>query len=334
MQVDASSKGIGSVCMQDDQPIAYASETLTESQSSWAQIEKEILAILFGCLKFKQYIYGKHTIVESDCKPIISIMKKPLCVAPPRLQRMLLQLQPFDIKVIHKKGTNIPLGDTLRRNYTSETYPELFNDLDTHVHTVLQQVPISEQKFENIRKESLTDYQFQCIAKVMKKGWPRERGKCPKNILEFWNHRDEMSYEDGILFKGQKVVIPTAMRSEMVRIIHDSSHQGCNQASRRARDIIFWPGMTKGITNYVLACPLCERYRHANMMEPLLPHAVPARPWEHLSCNIFAFENSHYLITGDAYSRHFEIDYLPDLKSTTVIRKLKVHLVASAFQKD
>ena len=57
--------------MQDDQPIAYASKTLTESQSSWAQIEKEMLAILFGCLKFKQYIYGKHTIVESDCKPII-----------------------------------------------------------------------------------------------------------------------------------------------------------------------------------------------------------------------------------------------------------------------
>ena len=98
LQVDASSKGIGSVCMQDDQPIAYASKTLTESQSSRAQIEKEMLAILFGCLKFKQYIYGKHTIVESDCKPIISIMKKPLCVAPPRLQRMLLQLQPYDIE--------------------------------------------------------------------------------------------------------------------------------------------------------------------------------------------------------------------------------------------
>ena len=216
-------------------------------------------------------------------------------------------------------------GKGLSGNYISETYPELFNDLDTHVHTVLQQVPISDQKFESIRKESLTDYQFQCIAKVMKKGWPRERGKCPKNILEFWNHRDEMSYEDGILFKGQKVVIPTAMRSEMVKIIHDSSHQGCNQASRRARDVMFWPGMTKAITNYVLACPLCERYRHANVKEPLLPHAVPARPWQHLSCDIFAFENSHYLITVDAYSRHFEIDYLPDLKSTTVIRKLKVH---------
>ena len=132
---------------------------------------------------------------------------------------------------LNKKGTNVLLGDALSRNYISETYPELFNDLDTHVHTVLQQVPISEQKFENIRKESLTDYQFQCIAKVMKKGWPRERRKCPKNILQFWNHKDKMSYEDGILFKGQKVVIPTAMRSEMVKIIHDSSHQGCNQAS-------------------------------------------------------------------------------------------------------
>ena len=150
-----------------------------------------------------------------------------------------------------------------------------------------------------------------------------------KVIRKYNNRSFEIQTSDGALqnrvFKGQKVVILTAMRSEMVKIIHDSSHQGCNQASRRARDVMFWPGMTKAIMNYVLACPLCERYRHANVKEPLLPHAVPARPWQHLSCDIFAFENSHYLITVDAYSRHFEIDYLPDMKSTTVIRKLKVH---------
>ena len=198
LQVDASSKGIGSVCMQDDQPIAYASKTLTESQSSWAQIEKEMLAILFGCLKFKQYIYGKHTIVEGDCKPIISMIKKPLCVAPPRLQRMLLQLQPYDIEVIHKKGTNIPLGDALSRNYISETYPELFNGLDTHVHTVLQQVPISEQKFEKISERIANRLSIPVYCKGDEKGMaegarkmsekhPRILESYRRNVLWEWN---------------------------------------------------------------------------------------------------------------------------------------------------
>ena len=117
LQIDANSKGIGAVCLQGRKSIAYTSKTLTESQTSWAQIEKELLAILFGCLKFKQYIYGKRTTIKSDFKPISSIMKKTLCVAPSRLQRMLLQLQPFDSEVLHKNGTSIPLGDALSRNY-------------------------------------------------------------------------------------------------------------------------------------------------------------------------------------------------------------------------
>ena len=104
LQVDSSSKGLGVCCMQDGKPIAYASKTLTPTEVAYAQIEKEMLAILFGCTRFKHYIYGRRTVVESDCKPIEAIMKKPLCSAPPRLQRMLLQLQHYDIEVVHCKG--------------------------------------------------------------------------------------------------------------------------------------------------------------------------------------------------------------------------------------
>ena len=85
LQVDSSSKGLGACCMQDGKPIAYASKTLTPTEVGYAQIEKETLAILFGCTRFKNYVYGRRTVVESDCKPIESIMKKPLCSAPPRL---------------------------------------------------------------------------------------------------------------------------------------------------------------------------------------------------------------------------------------------------------
>ena len=105
--------------------------------------KKEMPAILFGCTRFKHYIYGRRTVVESGCKPIESIMKKPLCSAPPRLQRLMLQLQQYDIEVIHFRGISIPLGDALSRKYVSETFPNLIEGLDAHVHTVLVSLPVS-----------------------------------------------------------------------------------------------------------------------------------------------------------------------------------------------
>ena len=68
--------------MQNGQPIAYASRSLTNTEQQYAQIEKEMLAIVFGTEKFEQYIYGRRVKVETDHKPIESIMTKNLLSAP------------------------------------------------------------------------------------------------------------------------------------------------------------------------------------------------------------------------------------------------------------
>ena len=76
LSVDASSTGVGCVILQDNQPVAYASSSLNESQKQWAQIEKEMLAIWFACSKFHCYIYGQAVGVETDHKLLVSILKK------------------------------------------------------------------------------------------------------------------------------------------------------------------------------------------------------------------------------------------------------------------
>ena len=82
LQVDASSTGLGAALIQGNQPIAYASKALTPTQQKYAQIEKEFLAVVFGCAKFAEYIVGRNVTVESDHKLLEAIMKKPLHVAP------------------------------------------------------------------------------------------------------------------------------------------------------------------------------------------------------------------------------------------------------------
>ena len=81
------------------------------SQKQYAQIEKELLAIVFACDHFEYYIYAVN--VETDHQPLVPIVLKPLNKAPNRLQRMLLRLQNFNLNVKYKKGQDMFLADTL-----------------------------------------------------------------------------------------------------------------------------------------------------------------------------------------------------------------------------
>ena len=117
IQCDASQRGLGACLMQDGRPVAYASRALTSAEENYSQIEKEMLAICFSCVKFHQYVYGKSTIVHTDHRPLESILKKPIAKASPILQRMILQLQRYDLDVKYVPGKYLYVADTLSRAY-------------------------------------------------------------------------------------------------------------------------------------------------------------------------------------------------------------------------
>ena len=112
---DASPTGLGGVLLQEGSPVAYASRSLTDSESRDAQIEKELLAFQFNLERFNQHTYGKKVIVESDHKPLESIVKKPLSAAPPQLQRLVLRLQKYDYTAIYKPRKELIVPDMLSR---------------------------------------------------------------------------------------------------------------------------------------------------------------------------------------------------------------------------
>ena len=85
--------------LQDGRPICYASRALTFTETKYAQIEKEMLAIVFGLRRFHTYTFGRQTIVLSDHKPLEIITKKALENAPKRIQGMMLKIQMYDTEI-------------------------------------------------------------------------------------------------------------------------------------------------------------------------------------------------------------------------------------------
>jgi hypothetical protein len=93
LSVEASMKGLEAAILQNNGPIAYASRSLTPTEQRYAQIEKEMLAVVFGCSRFHKLIYGMSNVtIESDHKPLETLMRKPIHAAPMRIQRMMLKL--------------------------------------------------------------------------------------------------------------------------------------------------------------------------------------------------------------------------------------------------
>ena len=93
LQCDASQSGLGAALMQNGQPVAYASRALTPAETHYAQIEKELLLIVFACDRFDAFVYGRDLVnVETDHKPLEAIFIEPLAATPKCLQRMLLHL--------------------------------------------------------------------------------------------------------------------------------------------------------------------------------------------------------------------------------------------------
>ena len=115
LQVDASQGGLGGALLQpndsgDLQPVAYTSCKLCPNEELWAQIEKECLAIVSACNKWDLWIYGREVNVQTDHQPLETIFKKPLHSAPRHLQKMMMRLQRYNIRVAYKKGTSLMLA--------------------------------------------------------------------------------------------------------------------------------------------------------------------------------------------------------------------------------
>ena len=321
LSVDASSKGLGAVLLQDNHPIAYASRALTMCQQNYAQIEKEMLAVVFGCTRFHEYIFGMPSVeVETDHKPLEAILKKPLHQAPLRLQKMIMSIQKYQINLIYCPGKQLVIADTLSRAYLTKQ-PDDSTSFEFEVNVVAS-LPISKTKLEQFQSMTQSDSALKQLMKLTLDGWPDHKSQVPTECLPYWSFRDQISSSDGVLLKGEKLIISKAMQPEMLKLIH-CSHLGIEKCKQQARDIMYWPGMSSQIQDTVSACGTCNTYQRKNQKEPLIPHSIPDRPWSKVGVHLFELQQKQYLVIVDYYSGFVELDLLIHTTAKQVIKHCK-----------
>ena len=316
MQVDASSHGLGAVLLQNGRPIAFASKSLRDCERRYANIEREMLAFVYGCERFHTYVYGKRFTIQSDHKPLEMIHLKNLAAAPQRLQRMLLRIQPYDIVIKYKPGKEVTLADSMSRKPCSNSKSMEFDFQISHVQ-------FSTRKLDELRQETRNDDKLQSLMKVIADGWPDRQRDVHPQLRAFWPFRDELVADDGIVLKGNHIVMPASIHAETLAKLHES-HQGIEKTRLRARSCVFWNGINQDIEDVVRKCTTCQQMQRAQQRQPLMPHKTPSRAWQIVGTDLFVINRETYLLVSDYYSKFPFVYVIPSpVTSTAVIAKMK-----------
>lgn len=179
---DSSSYGLGAVLTQQLSDgrwgsVAYVSRSLTPTERRYAQIEKKALALTWACARFRDYLIGITFTLETDHKPLISLLgtAKSLDQLPPRIQRMKMRLMGFSDTIIHVPGKELYTADTLSRApVTNANFIEdLTGVVDVFANVVMQGLPATDSRIEEIRQHQLEDETCQEISKYVR-GWPEK----------------------------------------------------------------------------------------------------------------------------------------------------------------
>ena len=187
LQCDASQRGLGASLLQNGQPVAYASRALTATEARYAQIEEDLLAIVFACTHFEQYISGRDVVqVETDRQLLISIVLKPLNSAPSRLQRMLLRLQKYNLHVTYKRDKDMFLADTLSQAHPPEVHVcDFSRELETVNPADLLAMPIVQlnrfKQFSTVLQETILH------------GWTNSKTEVPESVHAYYDICDELT---------------------------------------------------------------------------------------------------------------------------------------------
>jgi transposase InsO family protein len=175
---------------------------------------------------------------------------------------------------------------------------------------------------DEVQEATATDPAMQTLSNLIRNGWPEKKNEVPNEVRPYFDIRDTLGYQNGIILKGERIVIPLSLRREMKQRLH-AAHLGYDSMMRRARDLVFWPSMTQDIKQTADNCETCQRMKPQNQKETLKQHDDGKKAWMKIGVDLCEVDGRQHLVTVDYFSNFIEVDYLPNTSASEVTSKLK-----------
>ena len=289
---DASPVGVNAILAQlDDEgrwrPVNIASRALNETEKDYDQLEREAVAMHFGCTRFKIFLQGISFTHFIDPEPLKGMMEKSKKEAPARIEKVRLKLQGYNSTIKIVKGKHNP-ADYLSRHplpyrLCSKAERASYRDIQNHLFVVAQMLP-EAITVPRVREEIKNDTAISEVMGLLRAGvrsCPPDKGLAP--FKPIWS---ELSVGLGILLRGEKVVLPRTLVREALAIAHQG-HMGIDKTKRFLRSCVWFPKMDSRVETLIKSCLPCQAVTPESRRDPLRMTPLPPEPWQLIAADIF-----------------------------------------------
>ncbi|XP_058810033.1 uncharacterized protein K02A2.6-like [Phymastichus coffea] len=242
------------------------------------------MAIVFGCKKFYQFIFGKFFILRTDNKALEYILgprKGIPQTADNRLQRWVYFLSGFRYITEHVSSKANANCDALSRLPIDDNI-KLTNSKFSHVYFFDEGLISYDYKI--LANESKTDKEISQAIKYVMQEWPSNDTNLSGELKSIFEKRLELCVEKGCLFWGLRAIVPKNMRRVIINELH-ATHLGIVKIKMFSRSYVWWPGIDNDIERMVRECNICIIERKKPPHTPLTTWPYPSKAWGRIHCD-------------------------------------------------
>ena len=223
-------------------------------------------------------------------------------------------------KVQYRKGMEIPLADALSHVTPLPMEEDGIKLPIIAVNVVTVNIPYSCNELDSIHEETRKDSTLTIFKHYINMGWPCERKMAPQEVHLYWNFREDLSVEDGLVTKGSRLLIPSTLHRNVLEQIHEG-HQDMEKCMLKARESVFWLGISDDIQEAVEKCGICQSSSRAAKPVGIVGE-VPPHVWHTLGTDLFYWNKMDYLVVGDYFSKYLLVRKIPNASTHSVIKEL------------
>ncbi|UYV85087.1 hypothetical protein LAZ67_X004532 [Cordylochernes scorpioides] len=271
-----------------------------------------------GNYEIKEKIY----VIRRLSEPLLSRRACELLNLARRIEVVATRINPIkEFPEVHIPGKELLDADALSRQPLLTTEGgENERPTSAHINAVLSSITNKDEMLTKIFEAQQEDTTLKAVVNYLEQGWP-DKKKMSQALLSYWHVKDELGVQNGLLMRSCRLVIPASMKLEILDKLH-AGHFGITKTRLRARETVWWPGISEESAETVRKCSVCVQ-EAVSKHEPLIPTNFPTRSWQKIGMDLFKFENKWYLVVIDYYSRFPETIQLDRLTANVVVRSCK-----------
>ena len=318
--VDASPVGVAAVLTQrsgdDMRVISYGSRALTPVEQRYSQIEREALAIVFGCEKYHLYLLGSPFTVYTDHRPLIPMFSNPHSSPPARIERWVLRLQQYDMTVIYRPGKDNPADFASRHPVVTTSCDRAMKVAEEYITFVASASSPVAIDLEVIKEHTRSDETLQSLIKSIQSNHWTDKTK------QYHKVRQELSVtsDQALVLRGTRIVMPAALHQQAIDLAHEG-HQGIVKSKQLLRTKVWFPGVDAQMEDTINKCLACQANSPSHTQAPLKMTELPPYPWHSVAIDFYGPlpTGEYFLVCIDEHSRYPVVETIHSLTTKSVV---------------